>query len=65
MGDWEELKGRPRKAKRLPLWVERAVSQDAVAEIPDCDGNLVDEEDQDEHFRKFGIRVKTPHWVFV
>ncbi|KAG2145151.1 hypothetical protein DEU56DRAFT_789068 [Suillus clintonianus] len=55
--DFEELRARPKRPEKVPAWAE--------AVVPLGEGNLPADENADEDFLRFGVRVATPHWVFV
>jgi hypothetical protein len=64
--DWDELKARPRVLERIPRWAEEMGKLDPVVKLPDEKGEFLSEvEPGDEDFAMYGIRVATPHWVFV
>ncbi|KAG0699795.1 hypothetical protein DFH29DRAFT_808457 [Suillus ampliporus] len=63
--DFEELRSRPKRPEKVPTWAEVAVPLDEVMDIPDSEGNVPTDENADEDFLRFGVRVATPHWVFV
>jgi hypothetical protein len=63
--DFEELRARPKHPEKVPAWVEAVVPLDEMVDIPDSEGNMPTYENADEDFLRFGVRVATPHWVFV
>ncbi|KAF8068949.1 hypothetical protein FPV67DRAFT_1097997 [Lyophyllum atratum] len=64
--DWDELKSRPRVLERIPRWAEELGKIEPEVDLPDKDGKVLEEgEEGDEEFAEYGIRVVTPHWVFV
>lgn len=64
--DWEELKARPRVLEEIPTWAKEMEKLDPVVELPDAKGELLGaDEPGDEEFAVYGIKVATPHWVFV
>ncbi|KAG0699792.1 hypothetical protein DFH29DRAFT_935056 [Suillus ampliporus] len=63
--DFEELRARPKRPEKVPTWAEVAVPLSEVMDIPDSEGNVPTDENADDDFLGFGVRVATPHWVFV
>lgn len=64
--DWEKLKARPRLMEEIPTWAEEMERLVPVMELPGANGELLDaDEPGDEEFAVYGIKVATPHWVFV
>lgn len=63
--DFEELQARPKHPENVPAWAEAVVPLSEVMDVPDSEGNVPTDEDADEDFLRFGVRVATPHWVFV
>jgi hypothetical protein len=63
--DFEELQARPKQPENVPAWAEAVVPLSEVMDVPDSEGNVPTDEDADEDFLRFGVRVATPHWVFV
>lgn len=64
--DWDELKARPRVLERIPEWAEEVEKLELTVELPDAEGKVLSgEEEGDEDFAKYGIRVASPHWTFV
>ena len=64
--DWDELKARPRVLERIPRWAEEMGKLDPVVKLPGENGEYLSEEELgDEDFARYGIKVATPHWVFV
>ncbi|KAF8156934.1 hypothetical protein B0H34DRAFT_479030 [Crassisporium funariophilum] len=64
--DWEELKARPRVLEKIPRWAEEMGKIEPQVDLPDKEGKVLEEgEEGDEEFARYGIRVATPHWVFV
>ncbi|KAG1849663.1 hypothetical protein DFJ58DRAFT_729449 [Suillus subalutaceus] len=63
--DFEELQARPKHPENVPAWAEAVVPLGEVMDVPDSEGNVPTDEDVDEDFLRFGVRVATPHWVFV
>ncbi|KAG1724914.1 hypothetical protein EDB19DRAFT_1757958 [Suillus lakei] len=63
--DFEKLRAHPKRPKNVSAWAEAVVHLSEVMDIPDSDGNVPTDEDADDDFLRFGVRVATPHWVFV
>lgn len=54
-----------RNTSSVPAWVEAVVPRGEVMDIRDSKGNVPTDENADEDFPRLGVRVATPHWVFV
>ncbi|KAG2116402.1 hypothetical protein DEU56DRAFT_748325 [Suillus clintonianus] len=63
--DFEELRARPKHPENVPAWAEAVIPLGKVTDVPDSEGNVPTDENADEDFLRFGVRVATPHWVFV
>ena len=64
--EWDELKARPRVLEKISTWAEQAERLDPAVDLPDATGELLAADEQgDGEFAVYGVRVATPHWVFV
>jgi len=63
--DWEALQARPKILERIPKWAEEVEAINPPVDIPDKEGRPPPEPSGDEDFAAYGIRIQTPHWVFV